>query len=84
MEKKFDAVAWMRMQRARIDEEDQGLSWEQKRRKTRHLLEKDPLWQRLRYRIVNPVEIPSVAVGEPRESYGVDKHRDSDEGNNRK
>ena len=31
MKKEFDAVAWMRIRRAKIDEEDHGLSWEEKR-----------------------------------------------------
>jgi len=69
MRKRLDAVAWMRMQWAKIDEEDQGLSWEQKRRKTRQLLETDPLWQRLRCRIVKPLETlkkPSAARKEPK------------------
>ena len=38
MPKDFDAVAWMRKRRAEIDEEDRGLSWEEKARKTRRLL----------------------------------------------
>jgi putative inorganic carbon (HCO3(-)) transporter len=43
LKKTFDAVTWMRRRRAKIDEEDQGLSWEEKRQKTRDFLEKDPL-----------------------------------------
>ncbi len=50
MGKRFDAVAWMRQQRAAIDEEDKGLTWEEKRRKTLALLEGDPLWDRLKSR----------------------------------
>ena len=30
MSEPFDAVAWMRKRRGEIDEEDQGLSWEEK------------------------------------------------------
>ena len=48
----FDAVAWMRKRRAEIDEEDNGLSWEEKARKTRHLLRNDPLWKRLKSRVM--------------------------------
>jgi hypothetical protein len=44
MKTSFDAVAWMRARRAKIDEEDQALSWAEKREKTRRLLETDPLW----------------------------------------
>ena len=52
MPKDFDAVAWMRKRRAEIDEEDRGLSWEEKARKTRRLLRNDPLWKRLKSRVV--------------------------------
>jgi len=48
----FDAVAWMRARRAKIDEEDRNLSWVEKREKTRQLLETDPLWRRLKSRAI--------------------------------
>ena len=51
MKKIFDAVDWMRKRRTEIDEEDQGLSWEAKRKKTRHILEGDPLWLKLKNRL---------------------------------
>ena len=53
MGKRFDAVAWMRQQRAAIDEEDKGLTWEEKRRKTAARLEGDPLWERLKDRVAS-------------------------------
>ncbi len=68
--KVFDAVAWMRNRRAKIDGEDQGLSWEEKHAKTRRLLEKDPLWHRLKDRVVEPKETLSIALMESREKYG--------------
>ncbi len=52
MEKTFDAVAWMRNMRTEIDEEDRNLTWEEKRQKTRNLLENDALWLRLRKRLI--------------------------------
>jgi hypothetical protein len=55
MKKGFDAVAWMRQRRAEIDREDEGLSWQEKREKTRRLLAHDPLWLRLKQRVVGPV-----------------------------
>jgi hypothetical protein len=58
VKKTFDAVAWMRKRRTEIDEEDKGLSWEEKREKTRRLLEKDPLWLRLRDRLIQPNKFP--------------------------
>ena len=68
--KNFDAVAWMRTRREKIDEEDQGLSWEEKRIKTRQLIENDPLWQRLKDRVVKPSGSLSVALQESRRKYG--------------
>ncbi len=56
MKKTFDAVAWMRKRRIEIDEEDKGLSWEEKREKTRRLLKKDPLWLRLKDRLMEPTK----------------------------
>ena len=56
MKKTFDAVAWMRKRRIKIDQEDKGLSWEEKRGKTRRLLEKDPLWLRLKGRLIEPTK----------------------------
>ena len=69
MKTSFDAVAWMRTRRAKIDEEDQGLSWAEKREKTRTLLETDPLWLRLRKRAVEPSSAPRLVVREPGADY---------------
>ncbi len=52
MKKDFDAVAFMRKRRAEIDDEDAGLTWEERSVKTRALLEDDPLCLRLRERHV--------------------------------
>ena len=71
MKTSFDAVAWMRARRAKIDEEDQGLSWAEKREKTRRLLETDPLWLRLRKRAVEPSSAPRMVVREPGPEYGT-------------
>ncbi len=71
MSKHFDAVAWMRGRREKIDEEDQGLSWEEKREKTRRLLEADPLWVRLKERAVEPSTAPPRGVRESRSKYGT-------------
>ena len=43
MRKGFDAVAFMRRRREEIDREDEGLTWEERVRKTRELLRNDPL-----------------------------------------
>ncbi len=52
MTRPFRAVEWMRQVRARIDEDDAGLSWQDKQQKTLTILEKDPLWTKLRIRVV--------------------------------
>ncbi len=51
MRKDFDAVAFMRQRRAEIDQEDDGLTWEERRAKTRTILENEPLWQRFKSRV---------------------------------
>ena len=54
MSEPFHAVEWMREKRTRIDEEDRGLGWEEKSRRTLERLEGDPLWQRLKHRVASP------------------------------
>jgi len=71
MKKEFDAVAWMRARRANIDEEDRELSWEEKRKKTRRLLETDPLWVKLKDRVVVPTGTFPTVVREPGAEYGA-------------
>jgi hypothetical protein len=50
MKKAFDAVEWMRRRRTEIDQEDEGLTWEERSRKTIALLEGNPHWERLKKR----------------------------------
>jgi hypothetical protein len=54
MTKDFDAVGWMRKRRAEIDQEDEGLTWAERSRKTMEVLGDDPLWKRLAGRVVQP------------------------------
>lgn len=54
MNKTFDAVAWMRKRRAEIDEETHGLSWQERSRKIEEALQGDPLWERLKDKMVAP------------------------------
>lgn len=54
MTETFKAVEWMRQVRALIDAEEEGLGWTDKHRKTIEILEKDPLWQKLKGRIIDP------------------------------
>jgi len=51
-----------RARRIKIDEENKGLSWEEKPKKTRHLLETDLLWLKLKNRLVDPAVSPFMAV----------------------
>ena len=69
MKKTFNAVAWMRKRRAEIDREDAGLSWKENNEKTRRLLKADPLWIRLKTRVVESADDSSVVAMEPRETY---------------
>ena len=67
MSKGFDAVAFMRSRREEIDREDEGLSWEERARKTRELLSNDPLWLHLKDRVAKPVALePTVMSDKPR------------------
>ncbi len=64
MSKSFDAVAWMRKRRAEIDKEDEGLTWEEKAQKTDQLLTDDPLWMRLKRRMIAPPTSPAPRAAE--------------------
>jgi hypothetical protein len=73
MKKAFDTVAWMRAKRREIDEEDGRLSWEEKHEKTRQLLEVDPLWLRLKNRIVEPTGSSHAAAMKSRDKFNTRK-----------
>jgi hypothetical protein len=60
----------MRTRREKIDEEDQGLSWDEKHIKTRQIIENDPLWHSLKDRVVEPSGSLSVSLQESRGKYG--------------
>lgn len=53
MNKRFGAVEWMRKRRAEIDREDEGLSWQEKSRKTLKAIKTDPVWRKLKGRVVH-------------------------------
>ena len=61
-ERSFDAVAFMRKRREEIDKEDAALSWAEKREKTRRMIEDDPLYRRLKHRVVPPNGPRNVAA----------------------
>ena len=67
MSKGFDAVAFMRRRREEIDREDEGLSWEERARKTRELIKDSPLWRHLKDRVAEPAALePTVVSDKPR------------------
>lgn len=53
MTENFKAVEWMRKVRAQIDAEDADLGWTDKHGKTLKILDKDPLWQKLKDRMAD-------------------------------
>jgi hypothetical protein len=63
MSKRFDAVEFMRRRREEIDREDSGLSWEEKSRRTLERLQGDPLWERLKDRVVPTAAALRMAPG---------------------
>jgi hypothetical protein len=69
MMKRFDAVEWMRKRREEIDEEDGGLTWEERRDKTLKLLHDDPLWKRIEKRVVRS---PKKPANTPEESTRIE------------
>ncbi len=56
---------WLSTSRARIDEEDRGLSWEEKRRKTHLIVMQDPLLASLGKKVVSPESLHPLANKEP-------------------
>ena len=62
MAKGFDAVAWMRARRTEIDREDEGLTWPERNRKTLEVLQHDPLWERLKGRVIGPLPVADPSL----------------------
>jgi len=63
MSKAFDAVEFMRRRREEIDREDSGLTWEEKSRRALERLHGDPLWERLKDRVVPTAAALRMAPG---------------------
>ena len=60
MNKAFDAVGWMRKRRAEIDQETDGLSWQERGRKIQEALQGDALWEALKDEMVVPPVLGSL------------------------
>ena len=69
MQKEFDAVAWMRDQRRRIDEEDRDLTWEQKHQRTHEIVMRDRILAGLCDHAVPPERLRPLAVRETASAY---------------
>jgi hypothetical protein len=65
----FDAVRWMRERRTQIDEEDRGLTWEEKRRKTHEIVSRGPLLAPFCGGVLAPDQLIRATVHEPTEAY---------------
>ncbi|MCA9439889.1 MAG: hypothetical protein KC964_03715 [Candidatus Omnitrophica bacterium] len=57
--KPFDSVTFMRKRREEIDREDDGLSWEEKSRRTLDSLEGNPVWERIKERRMSGLRVPA-------------------------
>lgn len=62
MNRPFNAVAFMRRRREEIDRDDEGLTWEEKSRRTLELLGEDPLWTRFEGRVGLPDPLPTGPI----------------------
>lgn len=71
MKKTFDAVQWMRQRRTEIDEEDRGLTWDEKRRKTHEIVMRDPVLASLCVQTKYPSERLAAQVRETGATYGA-------------
>ena len=71
MKKTFDAVQWMRRRRTEIDEEDRGVSWEERRRKTREIVMRDPILAPLCTQAKCPQEVFAARARERGALYGA-------------
>ena len=71
MKKSFDAVAWMRERRRQIEEEDRGLTWAERSRKTRQIVLRDPVLGKLCRNVVRPEQLHPLNVRERAAGYGT-------------
>ena len=69
MPNEFKAVDWMRRRREEIDHEDSGLSWEEKRSKTRRMVENDALWKGLLGQLYGSAQTPESVIKEEKKPY---------------
>ncbi|MBM3332847.1 hypothetical protein FJY68_13535 [candidate division WOR-3 bacterium] len=74
MSERFDAVAFMRRRREEIDREDEGLSWEERTRKTRESLRSDDLWSYLKDRVAESVASEPTVVSDRPSSSDCDRN----------
>ena len=70
MKKTFDAVAFMRKRREELSREYEGLSWEECESRIRKSLKDDPLYLRLKDRVIQPAILRNTVVREEKQDYG--------------
>jgi hypothetical protein len=75
MKKSFDAVAFMRKRREELSQEYSGLSFDEIVRRNHEALKDDPLWLRLKERVVVPAPQAAAVVREPSRKYGKARDR---------
>lgn len=71
--KRFDAVAFMRKRREEIDQEDAGLSWEERSRKALRIVRKDPLWKQFERRVADLRTLRGLMISDTGGAYGSSK-----------
>lgn len=67
MKNEYKTVEWMRARRRQIDEEDQGLSWDEKRARAHEAVMQDPVFNLM----IKRVHVPPVAGTKVSEEPGV-------------
>lgn len=67
----FDAVAWMRRKREEQDDEIRRCGWDESRRRMMERLQNDPLWLRLKNRVVEPTSLRSLTLKEGQTPLGT-------------
>ncbi len=71
--KTFKSVKWMRDKRTQIDEEDQKLSWAEKRQKTHNAIAADPIFQIFAKIAQAPKSVETQGVKESPTDYNLEE-----------
>ena len=77
MKKAFDAVAWMRARRERLEQDYAGISSQEIGQKVQESIRDDPLWKRLQRHVL---KTDQMTVREPGKPYGAGRRRGESHG----